>query len=315
MESSNEDRVLSKKDLKLRAQEMKLEEKQRKLEEKAAIREEKQRRKNSFPRKIRNFFLSIIIIAILLLVGFYFAQKFLSKKENELHEERMKQEYQAALALVDDKKYQDAIKQLKSIDEGYSKYSEVESKLKEVDQLYLNEYLTEADNYLKDGKYEKALDVLNNIEDEYKNEKIVEDKRNTILAEELKDEVDEMAEKKATLKVLEYLSKYDTNDVEILEDTVEDLIEKYKSGFILETRELLNTDLSKAKTNIDSALKILPKDKDIQSLEKELEQAQQAEKERTAENAEKTKENEKTKEDEKNEKEVQKETSDQKDKE
>ena len=311
MESSNEDKVLSKKDLKLRAQEMKLEEKQRKLEEKAAIKEEKQRRKNSFPRKIRNFFLSIIVIAILLLVGFCFAQKFLSKKENELHEEKMNQEYQTALALINEKKYQDAIKQLKSIDKGYSKYSDVESKLKEVDQLYLNEYLTEADNYLKDSKYEKALDVLNNIEDEYKNEKIVEDKKNAIIAEQLKEEVTEMAEKKTTLKVIEYLSKYDTNDVDILEDTVEDLIERYKSGFILETRELINTDLSKAKSNIDSALKILPKDKDIQSLEKELEQAQQAEKEKAAENEDKTEENGKSKEDEK----AEKETSEQKDKE
>ena len=62
----------NKKELKQRAQEMKIEEKQKKLEEKFAIKEEKEKRKNSFGRKVRNFFLTIIFVIILLGVGFYF---------------------------------------------------------------------------------------------------------------------------------------------------------------------------------------------------------------------------------------------------
>lgn len=75
-----EEKTLSKKELKLKAQEMKLEEKQRKMQEKADIKAEKERRKNSFGRKVKNFFLTIIFVAILLVVGFYFGKEFLTKK-------------------------------------------------------------------------------------------------------------------------------------------------------------------------------------------------------------------------------------------
>ena len=105
MNEQKEEKVLSKEQLKLRAQEMKLEEKQRKMKEKASIREEKERRKNSLPRKIRNFFLGIIFIAILLVVGFYFGQRFLTQKEKELSNEKMEQTYKTAVAAMNDKDY------------------------------------------------------------------------------------------------------------------------------------------------------------------------------------------------------------------
>ena len=284
MDESKEEKVLSKEQLKLRAQEMKLEEKQRKLEEKVAIKEEKERIKNSFGRKIRNFFIGIIFVVILLLVGFYFAQKFLTDKEKELSDEKMSQIYKNAQSNINAKQYKESIELLKSIDKNYSKYSDVEEKLEEAYQLYLNEYLTEADNYLKSEKYEKAIKVLDNIEEEYKNEKIVEEKKTSIKVAQLQSEAKEMAEKKTALKMIEYLTKYDTEDNQEIEDVVNDLIIQYRNDFILETRELLKTDLKKAKTNINTALKLLPKDKDIKQLEQELKTTEENNKKEEKEN-------------------------------
>ena len=140
MEENNEEKVLTKKDLKLKAEEMKLEAKQKKMEEKAAIKEEKERRKNSFGRKVRNFFLTIIFVIILLLVGFYFGKQFLIQKQEELSNEKMDQVYQESEQAISEKDYKKAIDLLKSINENYPKYNEVTKKLKEVEQLYLNEY-------------------------------------------------------------------------------------------------------------------------------------------------------------------------------
>ena len=218
MEENNEEKVLTKKELKLKAEEMKLEAKQKKMEEKAAIKEEKERRKNSFGRKVRNFFLTIILVIILLLVGFYFG--------------------------------------------------------KEVDQLYLNEYLSKADEYLKDQKYDKALNVLSKIDDDLQNSDLVISKKADIKIAELKEKIKEMATSQPALSVLDYLSSYDTENIEEVRDVVDELKTQYKNEFVLETRELLKTNYTKAKANINSAIKILSDDKDIKKLLEELNQTE-----------------------------------------
>ena len=273
------EKVFTKKDLKLKAQEMKLEEKQRKLEEKAAIREEKERIKNSFGRKVRNFVFGIIFVIILLLVGFYFGQKFLTSKEKELYDEKMNQIYNSAVVSIKEKDYKKGIEQLKSISEKYSKYSDVKAKLRETNQLYLNEYLTEADSYLKDKKFDKAQKILDEIDNEFKNEEIILEKKSEIIVEKIKTETKDLAEKKDNLEVLEYLSKIDSKDSKEIEKTVEELTSKYKNDFILEARELIKTNLSSAELKINSASKLFPKDKDIQKLEEELKEAKKAKKE------------------------------------
>ena len=166
----DEQSAKNKKELKQKAQELKLEEKQ-------AIKKEKERRKNSFPRKVRNFFLTIILVIILLLVGFYFGKQYLSKKETELTNKKMSQIYNSALSLIEEKDYKKAIEILKSIDENYSNYQDVKDKLKEVEQLYLNSYLVEADEYLKDKEYDKALEVLNDIDKDLQKSEIVQNKK------------------------------------------------------------------------------------------------------------------------------------------
>lgn len=115
----NEEKTLSKKELKLKAQEMKLEEKQRKMQEKADIKAEKERRKNSFGRKVRNFFLTILFVIILVLISFYLGKEFLTRKEKELSNEKMGQVYETAISAIDSKDYKEAIKLLKSIDKDY----------------------------------------------------------------------------------------------------------------------------------------------------------------------------------------------------
>lgn len=272
MEENNEEKVLTKKELKLKAEEMKLEAKQKKMEEKAAIKEEKERRKNSFGRKVRNFFLTIILVIILLLVGFYFGKQFLIQKQDELSNKKMDQVYQESEQAISEKDYKKAIDLLKSIDENYPKYKEVNKKIKEVEQLYLNEYLSKADEYLKDQKYDKALNVLSKIDDDLQNSDLVISKKADIKIAELKEKIKEMATSQPALSVLDYLSSYDTENIEKIKDAVDELKTQYKNEFVLETRELLKTNYTKAKANINSALKILPDDKDIKNLLEELNQ-------------------------------------------
>lgn len=267
MEENKEEKVLTKKELKLKAEEMKLEAKQKKMEEKAEIKAEKERRKNSFGRKVKNFILTIIFTIILLCVGFYFANKVLIQKQEELSNKKMNQIYQSAEVAMTSKDYKKAIELLKQIDKSYEKYSEVESKLKEAEQLYLNEYLTEADEYLKSEKFEKALKVLDGIEDEFKESDIVKEKRTDIKIAMIKSEVAQMAKDEETnIAILEYLLKIDSEGIEKVEDAIDELISQYKNAFILETRELLLTDYKKAKSNVTAAKKILPDDKDIKKL-------------------------------------------------
>lgn len=272
MEENNEEKVLTKKDLKLKAEEMKLEAKQKKMEEKAAIKEEKERRKNSFGRKVRNFFLTIIFVIILLIVGFYFGKQFLIQKQDELSNEKMDQIYQESEQAISEKDYKKAIDLLKSIDENYSKYNDVAKKLKEAEQLYLNEYLSKADEYLKSQKYDKALNALSKIESDLQNSDIVVSKKADIKIAELNEKIKEIATDQSVLKALEYLSNYDTENIEKVKDAVDELKIQFKNEFVLETRELLKTNYAKAKENIKSASKILSDDKDIKKLLEELNQ-------------------------------------------
>ena len=122
MEENKEEKVITKKELKLKAEEMKLEAKQKKMEEKAEIKAEKERRKNSFGRKVKNFILTIIFTIILLCVGFYFANKVLIQKQEELSNKKMSQIYQSVAVAMTSKDYKKAIELLKQIDKSYEKY-------------------------------------------------------------------------------------------------------------------------------------------------------------------------------------------------
>lgn len=269
----NEEKTLSKKELKLKAQEMKLEEKQRKMQEKADIKAEKERRKNSFGRKVRNFFLTILFVIILVLVCFYLGKEYLTRKEKELSNEKMGQVYQSALSAIDSKEYKDAINLLKSIDKDYDNYNEVSKKLKEIEQLYLNEYLVSSDEYLKDKKFEKALEVLNNIEEDLKSTDTVKEKISEIHIAKIKEEVATLKINKTVVDILTFLTDYDEISDEVTE-SVQDLVQEYKNQFVLETRLLIKSDYAKAKANINTVKRLLPDDKDIKDLEEELNNAE-----------------------------------------
>lgn len=271
-----EEKILSKKELKLKAQERKLEEKQRKAEEKAEIKAEKERRKNSFGRKVRNFFFTIILVIILLLLGFYFGKDFLTKKEKELANEKMGQTYKSAVLAIDSKDYKKAIELLKSIDDSYEKYVEVNRKLKEVEQLYLNEYLVESDKYLKEQKYSKALEVLEKIDSEFKTSEIVMEKVSEIHIAKINDNVKELEKDKETIEILKYLLAYDDKISEEVNDNISNLVSKYKNQFVLESREAMVNDYTKVKANIEIMKKLLPDDKDVKLLVEELEKVEPA---------------------------------------
>lgn len=268
----NDDKILTKKEFKLKAQSLKLEEKQRRLEEKAAIKEEKERRKNSFGRKVRNFFLGIILVIILLGVGGYFGREYLLNKQSELYDKKMSLLYNKALSAIEDKNYKDAIDLLKSIEEGYKKYDEVKAKLNETEQAYLNEYLTQSSNYLAENKFDKAVAVLDSIDAEYRKADVITDKYGEIYAKELEYDVAEYIKdtKHTTVDVIEYIVTYGTKDYEKFKDKHEALVKEYKDKFILEARELMAVDYVSAKSKIERVSLVLKDDKDIKTLMDEL---------------------------------------------
>jgi len=267
MEENNEEKVLTKKELKRKAEEIKLKEKERKIEEKREIKEEKERRKNKLSYKIRRFIISLIFVIILVLLGFYFSKEFLIQKQEELSEEKTKQTYQMAEKALNDKEYKKAIELLQTIAETNDEYAK---KLKEVEQLYLNEYLVEADQYLKSGKYEKALKVLDSIEQQLKTSEVVIEKKADIRIAQLKTEVGKLAEAKDNIEILKYLSEFDTENIEKISDAIDELKSQYKNSFMLEARELLRTDYAQAKKYIKSAEKYLSEDMDYQRLDNTL---------------------------------------------
>lgn len=269
MEENNKEKVLTKKELKRKAEEIKLKEKERKIEEKREIKEEKERRKNKLSYKIRRFIISLIFVIILVLLGFYFSKEFLIQKQEELSEEKTKQTYQMAEKALNDKEYKKAIELLQTIAETNDEYTK---KLKEVEQLYLNEYLVEADQYLKSGKYEKALKVLDSIEQQLKTSEVVIEKKADIRIAQLKTEVGKLAEAKDNIEILKYLSEFDTENIEKISDAIDELKSQYKNSFMLEARELLRTDYAQAKKYIKSAEKYLSEDMDYQRLLEELKQ-------------------------------------------
>lgn len=269
MEENNEEKVLTKKELKRKAEEIKLKEKERKIEEKREIKEEKERRKNKLSYKIRRFIISLIFVIILVLLGFYFSKEFLIQKQEELSEEKTKQTYQMAEKALNDKEYKKAIELLQTIAETNDEYAK---KLKEVEQLYLNEYLVEADRYLKSGKYEKALKVLDSIEQQLKTSEVVIEKKADIRIAQLKTEVGKLAEAKDNIEILKYLSEFDAENIEKISDAIDELKSQYKNSFMLEARELLRTDYAQAKKYIKSAEKYLSEDMDYQRLLEELKQ-------------------------------------------
>ena len=269
MEENNKEKVLTKKELKRKAEEIKLKEKERKIEEKREIKEEKERRKNKLSYKIRRFIISLIFVIILVLLGFYFSKEFLIQKQEELSEEKTKQTYQMAEKALNDKEYKKAIELLQTIAETNDEYAK---KLKEVEQLYLNEYLVEADQYLKSGKYEKALKVLDSIEQQLKTSEVVIEKKADIRIAQLKTEVGKLAEAKDNIEILKYLSEFDTENIEKISDAIDELKSQYKNSFMLEARELLRTDYAQAKKYIKSAEKYLSEDMDYQRLLEELKQ-------------------------------------------
>lgn len=267
----NDGKIFTKKDLKLKAQERKLEEKQRKAMEKAQIKEEKERIKNSFGRKVRNFFLTIIIVIILIIVGFFFAKDYLGKREKELANERMNQTYQLALNLIQGKDYRRAIALLETITSDYSNFSEVSKKLSEAQELYLNEYLQDADEYLNNEKYDKALEALDKIEEEFQDAEIVLEKRNEIHSEKIAYEIDKLLKENATnYDIIKFLTEYDVDNLEDIKDEIDDLIAEYKNKFILEVRETLVKDYESAKKMAEEMQDILPDDNDINDLVDEI---------------------------------------------
>lgn len=267
----NEEKKFTKKDLKLRAQERKLEEKEKKAIEKAQIKEEKERIRNSFGRKVRNFFLTIILVIILLVVGFFFAKDFLSKKEVELLNKKMDQNYQTALEMIENGEYKNAIDLLKTITSNYDNFSEVTKKLKDVEELYLNQYLENADKYLKDKNYDKALDALKKVDEDLQEAESIVKKKIEIHNAKIEEKIQKFTEENAeNYEILKYLVEYDYDGIDNLKEEIDDLISDYKNKLILEVRELVVKNYEEAKEMVEKLEKILPEDKEISDLVQEI---------------------------------------------
>jgi len=157
----------------------------------------------------------------------------------------------------------------------YNNFGMDKDKLKEVEQLYLNEYLSEANEYLKDKKYEQALKSLDKLDKELQNSDLIKDKQTEIKIAKLNDEVSKLEIKKeSNINIIKYIIEYNSEKNNKIEKAKEELLAKYKSAFLLETRTLITNDYTKAKQNIEKIKKLLPKDDDINKLVEEFNKAE-----------------------------------------
>ncbi len=262
--------TFTKKDLKLQIQERKLEEKARKAQEKAEIRSEKERIRNSFGTKVKNFFLTIFFVIILVIIAFFVCKELLARKEKELSNERMQQIYQIAVELLDEKKYEESLNLLNSITRDFENYGDVSKKIKEVEQLYLNKYLVDADKYLKEKRYNRALETLNQINQNLITSELVREKKSEITISKITDDISNMEKEKNTIEILKYLSSYDDEGLVDVIDKIDELMIQYKNAAIMEIRDLMHKNFNEAKNKIQQIEEIMPDDQDVIKLVEEI---------------------------------------------
>ena len=218
-----------KKEEKVREYQEKIDEKRRKKEEKIAKKEEKERIKNSFGRKIRNFFLTIIFVIILLIAAFFGARYYLGLKEEEIITKQSEKYYDKGCEYYDNGEYDKALKEFDKIDSDYKDYDDVTSKVKKVRLAIIDEKvdkLASKENYIgileylnenvEDGKDIK--DTIEEYQEKYKDLLIDQVK------EEMKTDIDSAREKVKTarnildddkeLKALsEEIDEYETTEI------------------------------------------------------------------------------------------------------
>lgn len=219
---SENEKQMSKKELKEEMKKRKLELKNQKAKEKAAIKEEKERIRNSFGRKIRNFFLTIIFSVILVIGAFFGGKYYLAEKEKEINKNKSDDVYDSAVKYMDEEKYEKALEKLEKIDSDFEKYDEVEEMIKEAKLGILNQ---EIEELVDDDDYLGVLELLNEKYDDYKEYKSeikkYKEKYKELFIEQVENDMDKDLEKakkdvKSALNIMD-----DDKDLEDLLDKID----------------------------------------------------------------------------------------------
>ena len=143
--------------------------KQRKIDEKILKRDETEKK-----RRRAGFAVLAVVLVLLVLFGFYIAQNYSipvlftdgfaaarTAKENEKTAElRMTETMKKARELMDAGNYEQALAELNTIDSGFSDYKKVVEMKAEAQASYKGGMLSMTETYVKDGKYQEAMDLI-----------------------------------------------------------------------------------------------------------------------------------------------------------
>lgn len=158
-----------KREAKMREKDRKEREKLEKLRQKELIKDEKERRRNSFGYKLKTFFFTVIFAIVLIVIAFFALKYYLNEKQGELYNEEMSYYLEEGKNLLNDKKFEEAIKYFEMVDEKSSLYDEAQDLIKDTMDKYLDEYDQIANIYMSEGDFERAIELYESLPEYMRN--------------------------------------------------------------------------------------------------------------------------------------------------
>ncbi|MBR3152405.1 MAG: hypothetical protein IKF52_02175 [Clostridia bacterium] len=232
-----------KKEEKARLYQEKIDAKKRKEEAKIERKAEKDRIRNSFGRKVRNFFLTIIFTIALVIGAFFGARYYLNKRVDEINSKKADEYFDNASEYLKDKEYDKALDELEKIDSDYENYSEVKDMMSEAK---LGAFDEKVDKLADKKDYLGILELLNESLDDKDLKKTVKKYQDKYLELFIKDIRDIMKDdlESARDKVKKALNIMDSNGD--LKDLMEE-IDKLDTNMIVDTKNKVESDITDAK--------------------------------------------------------------------
>lgn len=170
-----------------------------------------------------------------------------------------------------DNDYEDAIEELGKVDNQYKGYGEAQNLLEDAVDGYVDEIIDEANNYIDNKQYEKALDVINEAKLSVGDEKSIKKAMDNIIDEFREDYLSRAEELETSgkfedgIRLLKNVNSIFTDDV-IIQNKIYEMTNKYKSEFIDKADEYLeNNDYTEAINIFESAILIFGDDTDLNS--------------------------------------------------
>jgi hypothetical protein len=153
------------------------------------------------------------------------------------------------------------------IDPAFPDYDNVQLKIKETEEQFLNWYLTRADEYATEKNYTKAIAILTDVDELFvENEKILK-KITEIRIKEIESGVAERKDRRDNIGAIEYANSMLTDNNQEVNAKLNEIIAEYKKIVIEEIKLMVKEDNVEAQKRITRILNIFPTDTELQDLQ------------------------------------------------